>query len=205
MAIKIDNISKRFDTAEVFSGFSASFRDGAVSCLIGPSGCGKTTLLNIVAGLLEPDSGTVSGFEGRSVSYAFQEPRLLPWKRVADNVDFVLDRSMTQTERDARVAKWLDMVHMGDSARLWPSQLSGGMARRASLARALAPEADILLLDEPFTGIDQDLKEKIMGNLKEVWKQKHTTVIIVTHDMTEAQALADEVIDLSIRHMQYLQ
>ena len=197
MAIKIDNISKRFDTAEVFSGFSASFRDGAVSCLIGPSGCGKTTLLNIVAGLLEPDSGTVSGFEGRSVSYAFQEPRLLPWKRVADNVDFVLDRSMTQTERDARVTKWLDMVHMGDSARLWPSQLSGGMARRASLARTFATEADVLLLDEPFSGIDMAVKARIMESLKRVWAASGTTVILVTHDVDEALAVGDELYLLS--------
>ncbi len=197
MAIKIDNISKRFDTAEVFSGFSASFRDGAVSCLIGPSGCGKTTLLNIVAGLLDPDSGTVSGFEGRSVSYAFQEPRLLPWKRVADNVDFVLDRSMTQAERHARVAKWLDMVHMGDSARLWPSQLSGGMARRASLARTFATEADVLLLDEPFSGIDMAVKARIMESLKRVWAASGTTVILVTHDVDEALAVGDELYLLS--------
>ena len=197
MAIKIDNISKRFDTAEVFSGCSSSFRDGAVSCLIGPSGCGKTTLLNIVAGLLEPDSGTVSGFEGRSVSYAFQEPRLLPWKRVADNVDFVLDRSMTQTERDARVTKWLDMVHMGDSARLWPSQLSGGMARRASLARTFATEADVLLLDEPFSGIDMAVKARIMESLKRVWAASGTTVILVTHDVDEALAVGDELYLLS--------
>ncbi|MBO4571353.1 MAG: ABC transporter ATP-binding protein [Bacteroidales bacterium] len=192
----VKNISVRFDGKAVFKNFTLDFPEGSVCCIKGPSGCGKTTLLNVLAGLLTPDSGEVTGLEGRTVSFAFQESRLLPWKTVAGNVDFVLSREMPAEERTERVRRWLECVYMEDSANLWPSQLSGGMARRAALARALAPEADILLLDEPFTGIDQDLKEKIMGNLKEVWKQKHTTVIIVTHDMTEAQALADEVIDL---------
>ena len=197
----VKNITVRFDGKEVFRDFSLDFPEGAVCCIKGPSGCGKTTLLNVLSGLLTPDSGEVTGLEGRSVSYAFQESRLLPWKTVAGNVDFVLSREMPAGERAQRVRKWLECVYMEDSAYLWPSQLSGGMARRAALARALAPEADILLLDEPFTGIDQDLKEKIMGNLKEVWKQSRTTVIMVTHDMTEAQALADEVIDLELRRL----
>lgn len=199
MSITIDNISKRYGTTEIFSGFSLSFREGAVSCLTGPSGCGKTTLLNIVAGLLQPDSGAVSGVAGRKLSYAFQEPRLLPWKRVADNVGFVLDPSLPRSQRNARVARWLDMVYMGDSALLWPSQLSGGMARRVSLARTLAAEADILLLDEPFSGIDMEVKRRIMESLKSLWSASGTTVILVTHDMDEAMAVGDELFTLS-RH-----
>ena len=104
---------------------------------------------------------------------------------------------MTQTERDARVTKWLDMVHMGDSARLWPSQLSGGMARRASLARTFATEADVLLLDEPFSGIDMAVKARIMESLKRVWAASGTTVILVTHDVDEALAVGDELYLLS--------
>ena len=165
----VKNITVRYEGKEVFRDFSLEFPENAVTCIMGPSGCGKTTLLNVLAGLLAPDSGEVTGMAGRRVSFAFQESRLLPWKSVAGNVDFVLNREMPAEDRAERVRKWLECVYMEDSANLWPSQLSGGMARRASLARALAPEADILLLDEPFTGIDQDLKEKIMGNLKEVW------------------------------------
>ncbi|MBO4768646.1 MAG: ABC transporter ATP-binding protein [Bacteroidales bacterium] len=192
----VKNITVRYEGKEVFKDFSLEFRDNAVTCIMGPSGCGKTTLLNVLSGILAPDSGEVTGMAGRRVSFAFQESRLLPWKSVAGNVDFVLDRSLSETERSERVAKWLDAVCLGDAASLWPSQLSGGMARRASLSRALAPEADILLLDEPFTGIDRELKEKIMKNLKEVWDRNHTTVIMVTHDKEEADALADLVLDL---------
>lgn len=199
MAVTVDNISMRYESAEVFSGFSASFRDGAVSCLIGPSGCGKSTLLNILAGLAEPSSGSVSGLSGRSVSYAFQEPRLLPWKSVEGNVDFVLDRSLPAAERSARVARWLDAVRLSDAASLWPSQLSGGMARRASLARTFVTEADILLLDEPFSGIDMAVKRSMMKDLKDLWTASGTTVIMVTHDVDEALAVGDEVFVLS-RH-----
>ena len=199
MAVTVDNISMRYESAEVFSGFSASFRDGAVSCLIGPSGCGKSTLLNILAGLAEPSSGSVSGLSGRSVSYAFQEPRLLPWKSVEGNVDFVLDRSLPAAERSARVTRWLDAVRLSDAASLWPSQLSGGMARRASLARTFVTEADILLLDEPFSGIDMAVKRSMMKDLKDLWTASGTTVIMVTHDVDEALAVGDEVFVLS-RH-----
>lgn len=204
MAVTVDNISMRYDSAEVFSGFSASFRDGAVSCLIGPSGCGKSTLLNILAGLAQPSEGSVSGLSGRSVSYAFQEPRLLPWKSVAGNVDFVLDRSLPASERSARVARWLDAVYLGDAASLWPSQLSGGMARRASLARTFAVEADVLLLDEPFSGIDMAVKRRMMESLKSLWTASGTTVIMVTHDVDEALAVGDEVFVLSRHPVQLL-
>ncbi len=192
----VKNITVRYEGKEVFRDFSLEFPENAVTCIMGPSGCGKTTLLNVLAGLLAPDSGEVTGMAGRRVSFAFQESRLLPWKSVAGNVDFVLDRSLSEKERSERVAKWLDAVCLGDSARLWPSQLSGGMARRVALARALAPEADLLLLDEPFTGIDRELKQKIMDNLKEVWNRNRTTVIMVTHDKEEAGTLADLVIEL---------
>ena len=190
----VKNITVRYEGKEVFRDFSLEFPENAVTCIMGPSGCGKTTLLNVLAGLLAPDSGEVTGMAGRRVS--FQESRLLPWKSVAGNVDFVLDRSLSEKERSERGAKWLDAVCLGDSARLWPSQLSGGMARRVALARALAPEADLLLLDEPFTGIDRELKQKIMDNLKEVWNRNRTTVIMVTHDKEEAGTLADLVIEL---------
>ena len=192
----VKNITVRYEGKEVFRDFSLEFPENAVTCIMGSSGCGKTTLLNVLAGLLAPDSGEVTGMAGRRVSFAFQESRLLPWKSVAGNVDFVLDRSLSEIERSERVAKWLEAVCLGDSARLWPSQLSGGMARRVALARALAPEADLLLLDEPFTGIDRELKQKIMDNLKEVWNRNQTPVIMVTHDKEEAGTLADLVIEL---------
>lgn len=194
MTIQIDNISKSFGGARVLDSFSCVIPEGGVSCIMGPSGCGKSTLLNIIAGIAKPDSGAIGGLEGRRLAYAFQEPRLLPWKSVADNVDFVLDRSMSAAERAERVRRSLELVEMSASADLLPSQLSGGMAQRVSLARALAADADILLLDEPFSAIDATLKWAIILRLKTLWAARGTTVVMVTHDEAEAAALEADMI-----------
>ena len=194
MAIRIDNISRAFGETKVFDGFSCVIPEGGVSCIMGPSGCGKSTLLNMIAGVSKPDGGCVSGLEGRRLAYAFQEPRLLPWKSVADNVDFVLDRSLNDDERAERVRRSLELVEMSASADLLPSQLSGGMAQRVSLARALAADADILLLDEPFSAIDATLKWAIILRLKTLWSERGTTVVMVTHDEAEAAALEANMI-----------
>lgn len=189
MALKINNISKRYGDRTVFDCLSLELEDHAVNCILGPSGCGKSTLLGYLAGTASPDSGTVEGLEGRSLAFAFQEPRLLPWKNVADNVDFALDRNLSAAVREEKVRKSLELVEMVESASLMPAQLSGGMAQRVSLARALAADADILLLDEPFSAIDSALKWAIILRLKTLWAARGTTVILVTHDDAEAAAL----------------
>lgn len=196
MAIKISDISKRYGDKVVFDRLSLELRDSAVNCIFGPSGCGKSTLLSYIAGIAAPDSGTLEGLEGRSVACAFQEPRLLPWKSVADNVDFVLSREMPEQERAERVRRSLELVEMWESAALKPGELSGGMAQRVSLARALAADADILLLDEPFSAIDATLKWAIILRLKTLWAARGTTVVMVTHDEAEASALEAGIVRL---------
>ena len=186
--MKVSHICKSYGSLDVFEDFSAEFADGTVNCIMGPSGCGKTTLLDIVAGLENPSCGSVEGV-GRSIACAFQEPRLLPWLSVAQNVDFVLPRAMTAAERAAVVDKWLGVMHLQDFASALPPQLSGGMAQRVSLARALAVDADLLLLDEPFKGIDTDLRYELMLFLRRHWAARGTTVLMVTHDEREAEAL----------------
>lgn len=189
MLVTINDISKRYGDNTVFDHFSLELRDGVVNCIMGPSGCGKTTLLRYIAGIDVPDSGTLEGVEGRSMAFAFQEPRLLPWKNVAANVDFALNRALCEVERAERVRQSLDLVGMSDCAGMMPAQLSGGMAQRVALARALAADAEILLLDEPFSALDVTLKESIMLRLKKLWAQRNTTVVMVTHDVSEAEAL----------------
>lgn len=193
MDIVLDNISKSFSGSPVLEGVSLRFPEGETSCIMGPSGCGKTTLLNIIAGLTAPDGGSLTGTTGRSMAYAFQEPRLLPWKTVAENVGFVLPADMDPEARRARAMECLSLVDLSDAAGMLPSRLSGGMAQRVSLARALAPRADILLLDEAFCAIDTSLRESIIARLKAIFAQDGTTVIAVTHSAGEAALLGGTV------------
>lgn len=192
MPLTIDRISKSYGSKAVLDNISLELRDGAVSCLLGPSGCGKSTLLDIIAGTTVPDSGSIRGICGRSMAFAFQEPRLLPWRNVAANVDFVLDRALSASERAERVRRSLELVEMSESSDMMPDQLSGGMAQRVSLARALAADADIMLLDEPFSAIDDALKQTIFQRLKSLWSTRGTTVVIVTHNEAEAEAFGAE-------------
>lgn len=185
MDIKLTGICKSFDGKTVLKDFSAIFRSGAVNCITGPSGCGKSTLLSIVAGVCRPDSGSVEGTSGAKMAFAFQEPRLLPWKTVLENVEFSLPETMDPAERRRIAMQALELVEMAGEARQWPSALSGGMAQRVSLARAIAADADILLLDEPFSALDGELKRRIISRLQEKWAASGTTVLMVTHSDEE--------------------
>lgn len=191
--IRLNGISKKLGDKQVLSDVNVELTEGRITCFMAPSGWGKTTLLNIIAGLTKPDSGVMTGLDEKTKAYAFQEPRLLPWKNVRDNIDFVLKDRFSEEERARRIEKWLKVVHLEDAADLMPAQLSGGMAQRASLARALALEADLVLLDEPFTGIDAGLKEYIIKNIKELWHAAGTTAAIITHDINEAAALGADI------------
>lgn len=195
--MKIDGLSKSFGPKTVFKDFSIDIYEGQTLAVMGPSGCGKSTLLNIIAGLEKPDRGRLEGFEGKKIAYAFQEPRLIPWMTVRRNVDFVLPRTLGEDIRGGIADKWLKTMHLEDCGDLLPSRLSGGMAQRVSLARALAYGGDLLLLDEPFNGIDAGLRAQIIASLKEIWEKESTTVIMVTHDRSEAEALARRTIILN--------
>lgn len=197
MAIELKHISKQFDGIAVFKDFDISFREGVISCILGPSGCGKTTLLNMMGGVAAADGGDFSNLSGKRFSYIFQAPRLLPWKTVEENIDFVIDQNLNFDERKQKVDYLLQMVELSDYAKHYPSQLSGGMAQRVSIARAFAIDSDVILMDEPFSGLDITLKKNIMERFVAIWKRDKRTVIYVTHDIGEALLLSNEIIVFS--------
>jgi NitT/TauT family transport system ATP-binding protein len=179
---------------------------GEVVALIGPNGSGKSTLLRVIAGLLAPDRGdvTIDGLrvEGPSprVGLVFQEPRLLPWRSTAENVAYPLELAgVPRPERRDRVAALLRTVGLEGADGLIPSRMSGGMRQRAALARTLATEPRVLLLDEPFSALDELTRERLNLELLQIAARERSTVVIVTHSVQEAIFLADRVVVLSER------
>jgi len=173
---------------------------GEVVAILGASGCGKSTLLRIAGGLDRPTAGSalidgspVAGVDPRC-AVGFQEPRLLPWRSLADNVALGLPRGMDRSAGRDRVARLLDLVGLSASAALRPREVSGGMAQRASLARALARNPGVLLLDEPFGALDALTRLKMQDLLVDVHTAAPTTILLVTHDVDEALQLADRII-----------
>jgi sulfonate transport system ATP-binding protein len=175
-------------------------RPGEIIALLGPSGCGKSTLLRLIGGLDRVDAGEltiddtpVADVDQRS-AVAFQEPRLLPWRSIARNVALGLPRGTEKTAGAARVAELLGLVQLGHATTLRPRQISGGMAQRASLARALARNPGVLLLDEPFGALDALTRLTMQDLLLDIHTSEPTTVVLVTHDVDEALALADRIV-----------
>ena len=191
---------------QALDGVNLAVERGEVVAIIGPNGCGKSTFLRVAAGLLAPQRGSVTlddrpivGPDPR-VGLVFQEPRLLPWRSVADNVTYPLELAGWPRERrDERLAALLDLVGLSESARARPSQLSGGMRQRAAIARALALEPEVLLLDEPFSALDALTRERFNLELLELWERTGSTIVIVTHSIPEAILLADRVVVMTPR------
>ena len=198
--LQLNDIYKSFDGNVVYSGFGLEIREGVTTGILGPSGCGKTTLLNMLGGVLKPDKGEISGVDGKTFSYIFQEPRLLPWKTVRQNIEFVLEKYYAKDSRD-RIAEicdfYLQLVDLHGFADYYPSQLSGGMSQRVSVARAFAVPSDIILMDEPFSGIDINLKQTMLQHFLEIWKNDRRTILYVTHDVDEALLLSNEIVVFS--------
>lgn len=190
----------------VLDGIDLDVGGGEVVSLIGPNGSGKSTLLRVIAGLLAPDRGEVR-IDGDPITapdprigLVFQEPRLLPWRSVADNVTYPLELAGWPADRRrVRLAELLRLVGLEDAADARPSQLSGGMRQRAAIARALALEPEILLLDEPFSALDALSRERFNVELLNLWSRTGTTIVIVTHSIPEAIFLGDRVVVLSAR------
>ena len=157
--IEVHDLTVTYDGRDVLQHVTLTVPDGAHIALMGPSGCGKTTLLRVLAGLRAPDGGSVRVSPGR-IACVFQEPRLLPWRTAAENVNAVLS-DRTQTMPQARA--WLERLELGEAAEQYPAALSGGMQQRVAIARALAYDAPVLLLDEPFRGLDAALRARVIA------------------------------------------
>ncbi|HEY2530863.1 MAG TPA: ABC transporter ATP-binding protein [Xanthobacteraceae bacterium] len=186
---------------------SFAVEEGSFVSLVGPSGCGKSTLLQILAGLVPSTSGEVliDGVRVRQpapekISVMFQDATLLPWKRVSENVEFPLEiRGMKPAERRQRAAAMLSLVGLAEFAERYPHELSGGMRQRVSIARALAPDPRIMLMDEPFGALDEQTRIKMGHELLHIWEKTGKTIFFITHSLTEALFLADIVLVMSHR------
>lgn len=199
MKIGFDSIEKKYGDKTIVKDFTLLFDSGTTLCLMGPSGAGKTTLLNIFAGLTPITHGQVIGTADKKISYIFQEPRLLPFMTVFENIELVMKEPDPTT-----VEELIDLMELSDSASLYPSELSGGMQQRVSFARALAYKPDIILADEPGRGLDLTLKKTLYEIMRSFAKEHDISVIMVTHEPADCAAYADEVAVLSKPPMQIL-
>ena len=210
--LAFDSVSRSFRSmadhrharfVQVLNDISFEMREGELLSVVGLSGCGKTTLLRIIGGLLDPDSGSVR-VDGRTVrgpgldrAIVFQQPSLLPWRTALRNVQFGLELKRTAKDiRLARAREALDLVGLRDYERYYPKQLSGGMQQRVGLARALAVEPEILLMDEPFSALDAQTREELQAELLQLHAATRKTILFVTHDLDEAVYLSDRVLVL---------
>lgn len=191
--INLVNVNKKFGDLEILKNFNISFEENKISCLFGPSGVGKTTIANIVAKLTSIDKGEVTGTEKVIYSYVFQEPRLLEWYSVYDNIDFVLKDVYDEVKRVNIINNYINMVELSGYENYKPNALSGGMCQRVSLARAFAYPSNFLILDEPFKGLDMKLKNEMIFLFKKLWCESKRTVLFITHDVDEAVTLSDSI------------
>jgi NitT/TauT family transport system ATP-binding protein len=194
MSIRITGLCMTFGDLQVFRDFHLDLPEDSVTAILGPSGCGKTTLLNLISGTLQPDAGMIEGVRNRRISYLFQEPRLLPWRTVRGNVEFVLGSEIERKERDAIIDSVLREVELQAYARYYPEALSGGMRQRVAMARAFAYPADLLLMDEPFQALDLNLKLTLVNAFRTAWRSHRRTSVFVTHDIQEALILGDRIL-----------
>jgi NitT/TauT family transport system ATP-binding protein len=208
--VEIEALSKRYevDDGEIvaLSSISLGIEEGEFVCLLGPSGCGKSTLLKIVAGLIAPSAGAIR-INGRAVAgpgpdraVVFQDYALFPWMTVADNVEFGLAaRGVDAARRRAPAAELLRAVGLGEFAAKFPHHLSGGMKQRVSIARALAVDPVLLLMDEPFGALDAQTRYVMQQELLRIWRAYRKTVLFVTHSIEEALYLGDRVVIMTAR------
>ena len=212
LVLQAQQISMRYGKTgavplEVIKQVDLSIKKGSFLILIGPSGCGKSTLLHIMSGMIRPSEGKVllDGNEitkpdPTKIAMVFQEANLYPWKTVVKNVEFGLEiRKIPKRERRAKAEKYLDLVGISSFKDYYPSQISGGMQQRVSIARALALETKVIMMDEPFGALDEQSRIILGGELTKIWEKTGKTIVFVTHSLTEAAYLSDEIVVMSAR------
>ena len=198
LAIRAEGVSKSFGRGEgrviALEGVDLDVHEGEFVCLLGRSGCGKSTLLSMIAGLIEPTTGAID-MGGRRVGMMFQDANLFPWLTVEGNISLALRLSGTPKDEWAdRTAELLDMVHLPGMQQRRPHELSGGMRQRVALARSLAQDCQILLMDEPFAALDAITRDSLHDQIERVWAERKLTIVFVTHNVREAARLGDRVI-----------
>ncbi|MFN0300386.1 MAG: ABC transporter ATP-binding protein [Burkholderiales bacterium] len=194
VAISVSGLSKQFGALKVLYDLDLQIADQEFVCILGPSGSGKSTLLNVIAGLQTDYTGTVT-LSANRIGYLFQEPRLLPWLTAERNIDFALDSSKLPHERHADLKDhYFALAGLSEFRDFYPHQLSGGMRQRVALVRALCVEPGILLMDEPFGGLDELTARRLRVDLLRIWRETRKTVLFVTHNAYEASYLADRVL-----------
>ena len=208
--LEAKNIKKYFEhdgkMLPALDGINLTVNDGEFVCIVGPSGCGKTTLLNIVAGLIKPDSGEII-LNGRPITtigpdrtMVFQEGALFPWLKVSDNVEFGLKiAGIPKNERSEISKRYLDMMQLTKFANSYTYQLSTGMKQRVAIARALVMDPEILLMDEPFASLDAHTRDLLLVELQLIWARTKKTILFVTHNITESVVLGNRVVVLKNR------
>ena len=206
MSLIVKNLSKKFDNSEksTLNSIDLEIKDGEFICIVGASGCGKTTLLNLIAGLETPTTGEIL-LDGNKVTkpgadrtVMFQEHGLYPWLNVIDNVKFPLKLAkMPKEEQEKRATHYLKMVELLEYKNYPIHQISGGMRQRTALARALAMDSKILLMDEPFSALDKQTSNQLRAELQKIWIETHKTILFITHSVEESVYLADRVVVLS--------
>ncbi len=202
--IKIHDVSQVFKVAEgdlpALQNISFEVLNGEFLCLIGPSGCGKSTLLRIIAGLIQPNTGQITQSGNLKLAMIFQNFALFPWMSVEENVAFGLQTQKIAKAKIKKIVKSeIEQMGLAGFEDKHPKELSGGMRQRVGIARALAVDPDILLMDEPFSALDAFTAEKLRADLLSVWRQKKMTAVMVTHQVDEAVELADRVVAFSPR------
>lgn len=186
MKLKIENLNKTYGDKIIYKDFNLELTNEKINCIIGESGGGKSTLLNMISGLIEMDSGKIVGVNKEEISYIFQEDRLIPWITVGENLKLSAKAYYSEKDIDLKINEILELVHIRNVYNKYPEELSGGMKQRVNIGRALIKPSKLILMDEPFKSIDYKTKYSIISELKDIFKKEKRMVIFVTHNVDEA-------------------